>query len=202
VKGRGRQLDREIAAALAKPRSLRHHATVKDLWDVVMDAFMIGDVDRAATITREIVAESQAQKPTKAFEKVLCDAASAVRERYFDLAGVRYPCKSWQGTIYNERLINSVRNGLVAIYLDGVEGVSPDRGGWAMISASEADRILAKARRAYVDLADQKPMRSVKSWRDRHVKELKDLLDKAVAVREGRAEQKMTAEDYAARRRR
>jgi hypothetical protein len=201
VKGRGRQLDREIAAALAKPRPLRHHATVKDLWDVVMDAFMIGDVDRAATITREIVAESPSQKPTKTFDKALCDAAPAVRERYFDLAGVRYPCKSWQGSIYNEKIVNGVHNGLVGIYLDGVEGVSPNRG-WTMVERANADRILARAQRVYIELADQKPMRSEKSRHENRLKALKDLLDKAVAVREGRAEQKMTAEDYAARRRR
>lgn len=198
---RAGQLDREIAVSLAKAKSRRHHSTVKDLWDVAMDAFMTGDVARAATITREIVAEHPAQTPTKAFEKALCDATAAVRERYFDLAGVRYPCKSWQGSIYNDKLENDVHNGLVAIYLDGVDGVSPDRG-WRMISPAEADRILTKAQRNYIALADQKPMRSEKSRHENRLKRVNDLIQKATAVRDGRADQKMTAEDYAARGRR
>jgi hypothetical protein len=109
---------------------------------------------------------------------------------------------SWQGTDYNERLINSVHNALVAVYLDGVEGVStPVRGEERrLISPADADRYIAKARVVYAKLVDQKPLRSVKSWHDRHVKALDGLINKAVAVREGRAPQKMTETDYAALR--
>jgi len=107
----------------------------------------------------------------------------------------------WQGTDYIERRFNGVRNGLVGIYLDGVRGVSPDRGAntaWKMVSGADADRIIANARRFYAELVLQKAPRSAKSWHDHKVKELDDLIDKAVAVREGRREQKMTATDYKA----
>ena len=109
----------------------------------------------------------------------------------------------WKGTDYNERIFNRVRNGLVAIYLDGVKGVSPDRGSntaWKMVPPEEADRIIAKARLIYAELVEQKAPRAVKSWLDRKVKELDGLINKAAAIREGRAEQKATAEDYAALR--
>ncbi len=109
---------------------------------------------------------------------------------------------SWQGTDYNERLINSVHNGLVSLYLDGVRGVSPEREGYgyALLSPEEADKILAKARAVYLKLVVQKAPRSVKRWLDAKVKGLDDLINKAADVREGRAEQKMTAADYTARR--
>ena len=109
---------------------------------------------------------------------------------------------SWQGTDYNERLINSVRNALVSIYLDGVKGVSPPVTGEErrLLSSADADRYIAKARVVYAKLVDQKPLRSVKAWLDRHVKELDSLITKAVAVRDGRTPQKMTAADYAALR--
>lgn len=106
---------------------------------------------------------------------------------------------SWQGTDYNERLFNGVRNALVAIYLDGVKGVSPDRGyEWKMVSPEEADRYIAKARMVYVKLVDQKAPRASKGWLDRKIKELDGLITKAVAVREGRSPQKMTTADYEA----
>ncbi len=106
---------------------------------------------------------------------------------------------SWQGTDYNERRINSVRNGLVGIYLDGVRGVSPARKGQErrLIGPEEADRFIAKARVIYAELVDQKPPRAVKGWHANKVKELDGLIEKAVAVREGRTEQKMTDADYA-----
>lgn len=109
---------------------------------------------------------------------------------------------SWQGTDYNERLINSVHNALVGIYLDGVRGVSPPVRGEErrLISPEEADRYIAKARVVYAKIVDQKPLRSVKSWHDRKVKQLDDLISKAVAVREGRTPQKMTEKDYEALR--
>ena len=106
---------------------------------------------------------------------------------------------SWQGTDYNERLFNSVRNGLVGIYLDGVKGVSPDRGeARRMVPPEDADRIIAKARVVYAKLVDQKAPRAVKGWLERKIKELDGFINKAVAVREGRSAQKMTEADYAA----
>ena len=109
---------------------------------------------------------------------------------------------SWQGTDYNERILNGVRNMLVAVYLDGVRSVSPPVRGEErrMISPEDADRYIAKARVVYAKLVDQKPPRSVKGWHERKVKELDGLIDKAVAVREGRIPQKMTEADYAALR--
>jgi len=109
---------------------------------------------------------------------------------------------SWQGTDYNERLFNGVRNMLVSIYLDGVRGVSPDRGyAWKMVPPERADVYIARARVVYANLVEQKSPRAVKQWHDRHVKELDGLINKAVAVREGRLSQKMTEGDYAAWRR-
>jgi len=109
---------------------------------------------------------------------------------------------SWKGTDYNERLFNSVRNMLVAIYLDGVLGVSPDRGETRrMVPPDDADRYIAKARRVYAELVDQKAPRGVKSWHEHKVKELDGLINKAVAVREGRSAQKMTEADYETYRR-
>ena len=114
------------------------------------------------------------------------------------------PSGSWQGTEANERAIYSVHNGLVSIYLDGVRGVSPERQGHEgkLLSPEEADRILTKARAVYVKLAVQKPPRSVKGWHASKIRELDSLIGKAAAVREGRAEQKMTVADYAALRQR
>jgi len=109
---------------------------------------------------------------------------------------------SWQGTDYNERLFNSVRNMLVAVYLDGVRGVSPDRGHeWKMVPPEDADRYIAKARIVYAKLVDQKPPRTVKSWHEHKVTELDNLIRKAVSVREGRSAQKMTEADYGELRR-
>lgn len=108
---------------------------------------------------------------------------------------------SWKGTDYNERIFNSVRNGLVSIYLDGVKGVSPDRGEpRRMVPSEDADRTIARARVVYSNLVDQKAPASVKRWLDHKIKELDGFINKAVAVREGRSAQKMTEGDYAALR--
>jgi len=109
---------------------------------------------------------------------------------------------SWQGTDYNERLFNGVRNMLVAVYLDGVKGVSQPVHGEErrLVPPADADRYIAKARVVYAKLVDQKPPRAVKGWLERKVKELDGLINKAVAVREGRAPQKMTEADYGALR--
>jgi hypothetical protein len=107
----------------------------------------------------------------------------------------------WQGTDYNERSINGVRNGLVGIYLDGVQGVSPERAGfgWKQIPVDKADVWLARARDVLGKLEAQKAPRQVKAWQARHVKDLRGLIEKAQAVRDG-APQKMTAADYSALR--
>jgi len=104
---------------------------------------------------------------------------------------------SWQGTDYNERRFNSVRNALVDIYLWGVQGVSPDQGyPHKMITPEAADRYINKAREIYVDFVEQKAPRAVKSRHEHKIKELDGLIHKAVAVREG-ATQKMTPDEYA-----
>ena len=52
------QLDRDIAHALAQKRRAqstnRHHATVRDEWDVAMDALLERDAERAAEIVASI----------------------------------------------------------------------------------------------------------------------------------------------------
>lgn len=110
---------------------------------------------------------------------------------------------SWKGTNYNERIYNGARNGLVSIYLDGVRGISPvvldeER---RMVSPADADRYIRNARRVYVELVEQKAPRSAKTWHEHKIRELDGLITKAVAVREGRSPQKMTAADYEALRR-
>jgi len=108
---------------------------------------------------------------------------------------------SWLGTDYNEKLFNGVRNMLVEVYLHGVTGVSPDRGeDRKMVPPKDADRYIANARVVYAKLVDQKPPRMVKSRHEHKVSELDQLISKAVAVREGRASQKMTEDDYLAYR--
>lgn len=105
---------------------------------------------------------------------------------------------SWQGIDFNERRIHGVHNGLVAIYLHGVIGVSPDRGHrYKMISPKEADGWLRRASELYADLSVQNPPRGAKSWYSINMKKLGKLIDDATAVREGRSPQKMTQVDYA-----
>jgi hypothetical protein len=107
---------------------------------------------------------------------------------------------AWQGTDANERMINRVHNGLVAIYLDGVKGVSPSRGHDSkMVSAAEADRMITRGREAYLQLVEQTAPRAVKGWLKNKISALGKLLDNAIAVRNG-APQKMTEADYAALR--
>lgn len=108
----------------------------------------------------------------------------------------------WDGIDYNEKLYNRVHNMLVDIYLWGVKGTSPDRGyPHKMVAAGQADDYIARARVTYAKfVAQTAPRGRAKSWLDRHVTELDNLITKAVAVREGRATQKMTEDDYAAYR--
>jgi hypothetical protein len=111
--------------------------------------------------------------------------------------------RSWQGTDFNERLVNKVRNALVSIYLDGVVGVSPVIGeyGWKQIPPDKADTYLQNGRDALDELASQKVPPSAKGWLTHKGSQLRDLLEKAQAVRDGAAHQKMTAGDYAELRR-
>ena len=102
---------------------------------------------------------------------------------------------SWQGTEYNERLFNGVRNALVGIYLDGVKGISPDRG-HHQVPIDKADAYIEKARAVFAKLVMQIAPRAVKGRHSHQVDELSRLINKAVAVRNG-APQKMTASDYA-----
>jgi len=76
------QLDREIAQALKPQSQRRHHATVKDLWDVAMDAIMEGDAKRAAKIAKEA---RQQGRPTDAFLSALHKAPRAVLAKYLTL---------------------------------------------------------------------------------------------------------------------
>lgn len=129
--------------------------------------------------------------PKKQLDREIAEALSRPPQRV-----VSTP---WQGTDYNERVINGVRNALVGIYLDGVQGVSPERTGfgWKQIPVDKADLWLAKARGVLEKLEAQKAPRQVKAWQARHAKDLRLLIEKAQAVRDG-APQKMTAADYAA----
>jgi hypothetical protein len=61
------QLDREIAAALARPRASRHHATKaespEDAWLVVMDALLSGDAALAAQVWNRLYYEHEMAMP-------------------------------------------------------------------------------------------------------------------------------------------
>jgi hypothetical protein len=128
----------------------------------------------------------------------LTDIGTAIAARNEAKRG-KVTLKSWLGTEYNEKLFRGAREGLVSIYLDGVVGVSPDRGeARRMVTPERADRTIAIARTNYEKLAGQKAPRSALGWYEHKVRELAGLIDKAIAVREGRMAQKMTEEDYAA----
>jgi hypothetical protein len=91
----------------------------------------------------------------------------------------------------------------VSIYLDGVVGVSPVIGeyGWKQIQPDKADAYLRKGRDALDELVSQKAPSSAKGWLTHKVSELRGLLEKAQAVRDGATPQKMTVGDYAELRR-
>lgn len=81
------RLDREIAHALAQRRSRsRHHATLRDEWDVAMDAVLERDPERAAQIVRAIRAEHGGTAPEPAaFSDVVEAAPERVRRRFLEL---------------------------------------------------------------------------------------------------------------------
>lgn len=109
----------------------------------------------------------------------------------------------WPGIEYNEKRINGVHNAIVDIYLHGVRGVSPVRAdhGHKQLDPDKADKYLAHANAVYAELAAQTPPRTARTWFQSNLKRLGDLIEKATAVRQGRAEQKMTVEGYAEYRR-
>ena len=83
------QLEREIAAALARKPSARlrrHHATVRDDWDVAMDAILEHDPKRAAQIVRAIRAEHGATvSEPAAFSNAVSAAPDKVQNKFFEL---------------------------------------------------------------------------------------------------------------------
>lgn len=113
------QLDREIAASIRKPRkSKRRHSTRKeDLWDVAMDAIVEGNAERAAEITEEIGTAHRSLAPTTAFSSALRAAPRAVRQRYFDLAGLPGSVDDTRPASFPKRL----RHGDYTATLKGVE---------------------------------------------------------------------------------
>ena len=82
------QLDREIAAALAqKSHSGRHHARLKlsgDAWDVVMDALLEHDPEKAAQIWRDLQKKHGYVKASAPFLKALHAVPDAVRAKFQD----------------------------------------------------------------------------------------------------------------------
>jgi hypothetical protein len=86
---RGAQLDREIAAALRRPRSRISHATARsDMWDVAMDAILADDPASAARIVRDIGPDA-AHDPPDRFWQALKKSPSDVRWNFEDHLGVR-----------------------------------------------------------------------------------------------------------------
>jgi hypothetical protein len=81
------QLDREIAGALARKPSSRHHARLKvsgDAWDVVMDALLEHDPEKAAQIWRDLQKEHGYVKASTPFLKALHGVPDDVRAKFQD----------------------------------------------------------------------------------------------------------------------
>jgi hypothetical protein len=128
----------------------------------------------------------------------VCKQATGLHKRTSNLHSKIAKSRLWQGTDYNERLVNGVRNALVSVYLDGVVGVSPVIGeyGWKQIQPDKADAYLRNGKKALNELGSQKAPPSAKGWLSHKVSELRGLIEKAQAVRDGVTRQKMTEEDY------
>ncbi len=91
----------------------------------------------------------------------------------------------WAGINSNERAFHNVRNALVGIILDGVQGVSPDTG-VRQHSPDKADEILDRARRTLKDFESQKAQRGrTQRWMEHTTNELRRLIADAEAVRAG-----------------
>lgn len=110
--------------------------------------------------------------------------------------------KPWKGIDANERLIHSVRNAIVSVYLDGVQGISTPVPGneWRLLDASKAQGYVERARAVLADLESQRVPRSAQSWTRTNVEAFRGLLSKAEAVLAG-GPQRQTAESYAELRR-
>lgn len=136
---------------------------------------------------------------TERCECPACEVSQASHKRAPHHHAVVAKSRPWQGTNYNEQRINSVRNALVSIHLDGVVGISPVIRGheWRQIEPSKADAYLQKGKEVLDELASQKVPASAKGWYLHNTRQLRDLLEKAQAVRDGALPQKMTAERYA-----
>ena len=95
-----------------------------------------------------------------------------------------------------EGQFNKVRNWLVGIWLDGVKGISPDRG-HAQMSVEKADEGLAKGRTvlAWMEAQRRGPTAEARRYMEDKQDELRRLVKQAEAVRSG-APQKMTSKDY------
>lgn len=135
---------------------------------------------------------------TERCECPACEGSQALRRSTSHHHATVAKSRPWQGTDYNERRINNVRNGLVSIYLDGVVGVSPVIGehSWRQIQPDRADVYLQRGREVLDELTSQKVPAAARSWYSHNVRQLRDMLEKAQAVRDG-TPQKMTAESYA-----
>ena len=114
-------------------------------------------------------------------------ATSSTREG----AGTR----PWEGTESIERRVGGVNNMLVGIYLDGVAGVSPNLGRH-QVSPDKADAYLRRGREVLAELVAQRAPAAMRGWHQHRIWELRDLLGKAQAVRDGVTPQKMTTESY------
>lgn len=81
------QLDREIAAALARRSPRRHHARLKisgDVWDIVMDALLEHDPAKAAQIWCALKKEHGYVKASTPFLKALHGVPDDVRVKFQD----------------------------------------------------------------------------------------------------------------------
>jgi hypothetical protein len=135
---------------------------------------------------------------TERCECPACEGSQALRKSTSHHHATVAKSRPWQGTDYNERRINNVRNGLVSIYLDGVVGVSSVIGehSWRQIQPDRADVYLQRGREVLDELTSQKVPAAARSWYSHNVRQLRDMLEKAQAVRDG-TPQKMTTESYA-----
>lgn len=110
---------------------------------------------------------------------------------------------SWAGTDAVEREFHNVREPLVSIYLDGIQGISrpvPDNA-HRLYPRDRAEAALEKARKTLRWMEDQKaaPRGRARRYQEHTVTELRRLLGQAEAVYRG-GPQKMDAASYRAYR--
>lgn len=93
----GAQLDREIAEALSRHsrgRPSRHHARLKvagDAWDIVMDALLEHNPEKAAQIWRDLQKEHGYVKASTPFLKALHAVPADVRGKFQDYVSAFAP---------------------------------------------------------------------------------------------------------------